>query len=399
RQRSASTSFAVLFLDVDRFKLVNDSLGHAAGDELLLAIAARLQASVASVNTVGRLGGDEFTLLLEDVQSREEVIQRVKMVLHHLAVPFSVAGQELRITASIGIALSSDEPTGADELLRDADIAMYQAKTHHKGGYRFFEPAMYERRVTLLNLQRDLRQAVEHSQLRVYYQPILRLSDQVVMGVEALVRWQHPEHGMISPAEFIPLAEESGLICEIDLWVLREGCRQLRAWNAGRATPLTLSVNLSAQHFDQPDIVGRVKWVLAEEGTEAQRIHLEITESLLMADNTQAVEALRAFRALGVKVVVDDFGTGYSSLSYLQRFPLDGLKIDRSFVTMAAERPEVIQTIVTLGRTLNMHVVAEGLEEDAQIRQLREMECDFGQGYGFARPLPPHELGEFLRQR
>lgn len=398
RQRNAASPFAVLFLDFDRFKLVNDSLGHAAGDELLLAIAARLQASVATVNTVARLGGDEFTLLLEDVQSREEILQRVKVVQQLLARPFRVAGQDLRITASIGIALGMGEDLQADDLVRDADIAMYQAKTQQKGGFLFFEPAMYDRQLALLNLQRDLRKAIENSELRVHYQPILRLADGAVIGVEALVRWQHPEHGLISPAEFIPLAEESGLICEIDLWVLRQGCRQLREWNAGRPTPLMLSVNLSAQHFDHPGVVGQVQWILAEEGVEAQRVHLEITESLLMAHHTQALEALRAFRALGLEVVVDDFGTGYSNLSYLQRFPLDGLKIDRSFVMMAAEQPEVVQTIVTLGRTLNMHVVAEGLEDTAQVEQLRGMNCDFGQGYVFARPMPAHELVEFLQK-
>ena len=392
-------TFAVLFLDFDRFKLINDSLGHAAGDELLQAIADRLRANITPVHTAARLGGDEFTVLLEGLYTREQVQRLVKAIQEQLALPFRVAGQDLRVTASIGITLCDQKYSRAEDVLRDADIAMYRAKTQHKGGYSFFEPAMLERQVALLNLQQDLRQAVERREFRVHYQPILRLEDQSVVGVEALVRWQHPWHGLISPAEFIPLAEESGLICDIDLWVLREACAQVRRWNAGRDTPLTLNVNLSAQHFEEMRVVNQVRWILAEEAFEARLLHLEITESLLMSQKAHTLAALGQLRALGLSILIDDFGTGYSSLSYLQRFPLDGLKIDRSFIATAQWQPEVLRTIVQLGQNLKMYTVAEGLEDEAQATQLQAMNCEYGQGYFFARPLPAEHLGDFLRRR
>ncbi len=397
RENSGNNTFAVLFLDFDRFKLINDSLGHAAGDELLLGIAERLRAHVTSPHTVARLGGDEFTVLLEGLHTREEVRQQVWSIQQALAPAFQVSGQDLRVTASIGITLCDQNYSRAEDVLRDADIAMYRAKTQQKGSFAFFEPALLERQVALLNLQQDLRQAVERQEFRIHYQPILRLEDRSVVGVEALVRWQHPLHGLISPAEFIPLAEESGLICDIDLWVLRGAARQVRLWNAGRAAPLTLNVNLSAQHFEDRRVVGQVRAVLEEEQFSPTLLHLEITESLLMARQAHTVEMLGQLRALGLAVVIDDFGTGYSSLSYLQRFPLDGLKIDRSFIATAQWQPEVLRTIVQLGQHLKMYTVAEGLEDEAQAKQLRALNCEYGQGYFFARPLPAEDLGELLR--
>ena len=397
KEAAAHNNFAVLFLDLDQFKLINDTLGHAAGDELLIGIAQRLQANLAAVNTVARLGGDEFTILLEDVSSHKEIEERVKVLQQCLALPFPVAGQQLRVTVSIGITLCDQRYVQAEDALRDADIAMYRAKTEYKGRYVFFDQTMYQRQVALLNLQRDLRQALDQGEFQVYYQPILRLTDQEVVGFEALVRWQHPQHGLVSPAEFIPLAEDNGMIREIDLWVMQEACRQLRRWNAGRAFPLYLNVNLSAQHFLQLGLVRQVQWILINEAVKPEWLHLEITESLLMSRKAVTLEMLRQLRDLGIEIILDDFGTGYSSLSYLQQFPLDGLKIDRSFVAAIEQQPEVLQTIVQLGQNLNMHVVAEGIEDTAQAHQLRNMVCEFGQGYLFARPMPTLDVTAFLK--
>ncbi|GAA5513941.1 hypothetical protein Dcar01_02690 [Deinococcus carri] len=393
-----ANNFAVLFLDFDRFKLVNDSLGHAAGDELLLGIAARLRGATAPANTVARLGGDEFVILLEDVSSRQDVERRVEALLQQFTAPFIVAGQELRSTVSIGVTLCEQTYTSAEDALRDADIAMYRAKSERRGGYAIFEPAMRERQIALMNLQRDLRKAVEYGELLVHYQPIVALADRSVLGFEALVRWQHPRHGLISPGEFIPLAEESGLICEIDLWVLREACQQVGTWMNELGTPLTLNVNLSARHFEQPDVVGQVQHVLGETGFPARHLRLEITERLLVSGSSASLDTLKQLQALGIGVVVDDFGTGYSSLSYLQRLPLDGLKIDRSFMSMVTQEPEVLRTIVNLGRHLELHVVAEGIEEEQQLHHLQEMACQLGQGYLFGRPLAPEGARQLLQE-
>ncbi|MBW4575089.1 MAG: EAL domain-containing protein [Aphanothece sp. CMT-3BRIN-NPC111] len=395
--------FAVLFLDLDRFKVVNDSLGHSAGDQLLIAIARRLELEVNFGDTVARIGGDEFVILLQDVKDINEVTSVANRIQKQLERPIALGGHEVFITASIGIAVGWGNPPGytynwPGDLLRDADIAMYRAKALGKARYEVFNTTMHTTALARLQLENDLRRALERQEFCVHYQPIVCLSTGRITGFEALVRLFHPERGMISPAEFIPLASEIGLIIPIGAWVLREACRQMHIWH--REFPeLTISVNLSAIEFSQPNLLTQIQQILQDTGLEARRLKLEITESAVMENAEATTIMFQQLKALGIQLSIDDFGTGYSSLSYLHRFPLNTLKIDRSFVShmsIDGENSEIVQAIVTLAHSLHMDVIAEGVETAHQLAQLRALQCGQAQGYFFSKPVDSAAAGHLL---
>jgi diguanylate cyclase (GGDEF)-like protein/PAS domain S-box-containing protein len=399
-KRHVERRFAVLFLDFDRFKVINDSLGHTIGDALLTALGRRLKPCLRPADTLARLGGDEFTILLEDITCLDDATKVAERIGQALLHPFVLHDHEIHISASIGIVGESGY-AGPNEALRDADIAMYRAKSLGKARYEVFDRAMRERALALMTLESDLRLALGRGQLQVHYQPIVEACGQQLVGFEALVRWQHPKHGIISPAEFISLAEETGLIIEIDRWVLAEACRQVRFWQDEFPTcgPVTLSVNLSSQQFIRPDLAAYVKQTLQDTGFAAANLKLEITETLLMNSSASVNEVLEHLRELGVQLYIDDFGTGYSSLSYLQRFSTDTLKIDRSFISKMSESEEsaeLVRTIISMAHNLGMQVVAEGIETAEQLASLRELRCEYAQGYLFAKPLEPTQAAEFL---
>jgi diguanylate cyclase (GGDEF)-like protein/PAS domain S-box-containing protein len=404
RSRREHNRIAVVFLDLDDFKTINDSLGHAAGDEVLSEVAKRLATSVRASDTAARFGGDEFALLLEDIEGVEEAADTAERVLDSLAVPMRVGHKELSLRCSIGISVvSEDAPAGAEELIRDADAAMYRAKRDGKGSYRMFEPEMHQGVLARLELRTDLQRAIATEQLELHYQPVVRLDDGGICGVEALLRWRHPERGMIAPDHFIPLAEETGLIIPIGRWVLREGCRQARRMRDAlpRDAALTMSINLSVKQLQHSDVIADVGDAVREAGIEPSALTLEITETVLMADTDLAVTRLRELKALGVNLALDDFGTGYSSLSYLSRFPVDILKMDRSFLRDGAtpETSALTSAVLALGTTLSMRVVAEGIEMPEQRNSLRELGCEFGQGFFFAYPMDADATLEHLTAR
>jgi diguanylate cyclase (GGDEF)-like protein/PAS domain S-box-containing protein len=376
--------YAVLFLDLDRFKDVNDTLGHDTGDRLLIMITARLG------DTLARQGGDEFTILLTEGVTISSAINTAKRILEALAVPLTLDGQEYRLTASIGIALERADHARPEAVLRDADIAMYRAKASGGGCYALFDPAMQAALATRVALERDLRQALEREEFVLHYQPIIHLHTGRIDKVEALIRWQHPTRGMISPGEFIPLAEETGIIAPLGRWVLEEACRQAATWGAtGQA--VVVAVNLTAREFQHPDLAEEVAAALTAAGLEARWLRLEITESLAMRDVAATITTLAALQALGVQVALDDFGTGYSSLAYLKRLPVDTLKIDKDFIDglgIGEEDTAIVTAIIALAHTLGLVVIAEGVETVAQTDRLRALGCDLAQGYHFARPLP-----------
>ena len=396
--------FAVLFLDVDRFKMVNDSLGHMAGDRLLVMIARRLELSLRPGDTVARLGGDEFTVLLDDIRDVSDAMRVADRIQRELEMPFNVGGQELFTSASIGIALSATGYDKPDDILRDADTAMYKAKAEGRARYELFDKGMHERAVSLLLMEADLRRAIERSELRVHYQPIVALDTGRIAGVEALARWQHPSRGLVSPAEFIPIAEETGLILPIGRWVLHEACRQMAAWRDqfGFDLPLEVAVNLSGRQLALADLVSQIAEVLRETSLEPERLRLEITESVVMERPEVVSTMLKELRRTGVKLSIDDFGTGYSSLAYLQRFPADTLKIDRSFVSpmgSRGENSEIARTIVTIGHNLGMRVVAEGVETAEQLAHLRGLSCEAAQGFFISKPLSGEDAGALIGAR
>ncbi len=384
--------FALLFLDLDRFKVVNDSLGHIFGDRLLVAIAQKLKACLSPKDSIARLGGDEFTILLEDIKDISDATKMADRIYQELSLPFDLSGHEVFTTVSIGIAISTLGYDRPEDLLRDADMTMYRAKALGKGRLEVFDPTLHDRAMARLQLEIDLRRALERQELQLHYQPIVSFNNGRIIGYEALVRWQHPQRGWVSPVEFIPLAEETGLIIPLGLWVLRQACQQLRIWQQQQQQdpPLTVNVNLSGKQFSQPNLIENIKQVLQETGLDASSLKLEITESVLVENATPAVAILKQLKALGIKLAIDDFGTGYSSLSYLHQMPIDTLKIDRSFVNNVdcdPEKIEMIRTIVSLAWNLGMNVVAEGVETKKQMYQLQALRCDYGQGYYFSRPL------------
>jgi diguanylate cyclase (GGDEF)-like protein/PAS domain S-box-containing protein len=390
--RHQERGLAVLFLDLDRFKLVNDSLGHLIGDQLLAAVARRLESSLRPGDTVARLGGDEFAILLEEVEGNSGGTRAAERVQSQLVKPFHLDGHEVFTTASIGVAISRSGQQRPEELLRDADTAMYRAKSLGKARYSLFDADMHTHVTQLLQLETDLRRALDRGEFRVFYQPLISLTDGRIAAFEALVRWEHPQRGLLCPAEFIGVAEETGLIIDMERWVVRMACEQLRAWQQSfpREPPIAVSVNLCGKQFSQSELVGHVERVVQDTGLRKGTLCVEITESTIMEHPESAIETMLRLRDLGVQVCLDDFGTGYSSLSYLCRFPADAVKIDRSFVAyMNSQKKnvEVVRAIVTLAKTLGMRVVAEGVETQEQLDQLTALQCDYAQGYLFAEPL------------
>ncbi len=393
--------FSVLFIDLDRFKIINDSLGHLIGDQLLVAMAQRIQNCLRPGDTIARLGGDEFTILLEDLKTNSEAIHIADRIQRELSVPFDLEGQQVFTSASIGIAPSTAGYERPEHVLRDADTAMYYAKSLGGSRYQVFDRSMHIRAVKLLEMQNDLRQAIARKEMYVEYQPIVDLDTFRITGFEALARWRHPVHGLISPAQFIPVAEDTGLILSIGQWVLREACRQTREWQNDYASDqeLTMSVNLSGRQFAQADLIRQIKDVLAETGLDPKSLKLEITESVVVENVEAASEMLAQLRSLGVGLSIDDFGTGYSSLSSLHRFPISTLKIDSSFVSRMTgnnENTEIVRTIMSLAGNLGMDVTAEGVETLEQVTRLRGYGCQRGQGFFFARPLSAADAGALL---
>ena len=397
------TSVAVLFLDLDGFKVVNDSLGHAIGDELLSAVAQRLSAYLRVGDEIARLGGDEFAVFVRNMTHGDDALRVADRLLADLRQPFSLRGREVFITASIGAALAGrHSPVSPEELLREADIAMYQAKARGKSRTVIFDESMNATAILRLELETDLRRVVERNELRLMYQPIVDLDDGRIVGAEALVRWQHPRLGLINPADFIPLAEETGMILPLGEWVLNEACRQARLWipREGRNAPLVMSVNLSARQFLQGDLVEQVTAVLREYELAAGQLQLEITERAVLHDAAWAAGAAGALRQLGVRLAVDGFGTGYSSLSYLRRFDVDTLKVDRSFIKDLETDPRtapILRSITMLASSLGIEVTAEGIETGEQLSRVRALHCDQGQGFLFARPLPAEQMDGLLQ--
>jgi len=383
--------FAVLFLDLDRFKNINDSLGHTHGDLLLVAFAERLERALRPVDTLARFGGDEFAILLSGMSDTTDAVRVAQRIQNELSQPFVLDKNSAFATSSIGIALSSTGYDKPEDILRDADTAMYRAKENGKARYEVFDHGMHARAVSRLQLESDLRQAVEQKEFCVYYQPIVSLATGRLAGFEALVRWNHPRRGLVSPADFIPAAEETGLIVPIGEWVLTEACNRIREWQI--ASPghrsLSLSVNLSARQVAQSDLLERIKEALETSKLNPHCLKLEITESVVMENAEAATLMFKQLRSLGVQLSIDDFGTGYSSLSYLHRFPLNYLKIDRSFVTRLTTDNDnaIVRTISTLARNLGMEVIAEGIETEEQYQQLRMLGCEYGQGFLFSPPV------------
>jgi diguanylate cyclase (GGDEF)-like protein/PAS domain S-box-containing protein len=395
-------SLAVLFIDLDDFKTVNDSLGHAAGDQLLVAVSRRIQTGLRPADTAARLGGDEFGVLLEDVElvTAQEIASRV---LEGLRAPFNFGRKHLSVQGSIGIAIRQGRNQTASELLRNADVAMYSAKERGKGRYEVFEAGMQQAAVRRLQLKADLDGALERGQFTLRYQPLVALSSGEIRGVEALLRWEHPVRGTVMPAEFIGLAEESGLILPLGRWVMNEACQQARAWQEEfpRRHALTMSVNLSVKQLQDPGLIDDVATCLRRSAFDPGLLTLEITESVLMHDTDYTLSMLQRLKGLGVRIAIDDFGTGYSSLSYLRQFPIDSLKIDRSFVASIVEGGEesaLVRSIISLSRAMHLETVAEGIEHPIQAAELQALGSDLAQGYYFARPLSAEDIGPLLRQ-
>ena len=393
---------SVLFLDVDDFKNVNDRLGHQIGDELLVAIAERLREVVRPADTVARLGGDEFAILLEQTPDRTSATRVAERIMSALRTPFALAGEKLYVKASVGIAYRSAQED-ADELLRDADVAMYWAKSAGKGRYEFFEPAMHESVRECLELDTALRRALECHEFSLQYQPIVELATGAVVSVEALVRWNHPDRGLLYPADFLARAEETGLIVPLGRWVLEQACQQVRFWQTTQPSraELKVNVNLSMTELQSPSLVREVAEALRRSELEPGCLVLEVTESTAMEDIEATVDRLQELKGLGVHLVIDDFGTGYSSLSYLRKLPITGIKIDKSFVDDVGLEPEqstLAKAIITLGLSLDLQVVAEGIEHPTQTAELNALGCRLGQGYHFARPLDEEAMGALLRE-
>jgi diguanylate cyclase (GGDEF)-like protein len=392
---------AVMFLDLDNFKIVNDSIGHEAGDQLLIAVAERLRGCVRPQDTVARFGGDEMAILVEGFEDRTEVIGFAERIAEALRAPISLANHELFVTASIGIALGTSGQEDAEGLLRKADLAMYRSKASGKAQHTVFDQSMNAAALERLRLGSDLHLAIERGELTLLYQPIVTLKSREIEELEALIRWEHPVIGTISPVQFIPIAEENGLIVPVGRWVLAEACRQLRAWQRQQPAlaDLVMSVNLSAKQLNDPDLVPEIARVLTETGLEPRCLKLELTETTVMADVATTAGTLRDLKALGLALAIDDFGTGYSSLSYLKRLPLDTLKVDRSFVDGLGTDPQdtaIVRTVIALAKSLHLEVTGEGVETVEQSEQLLTLGCDRGQGYLFARPLTATAVAELL---
>lgn len=407
KKRHLAYTFALIFLDLDRFKVVNDSLGHAAGDQLLQQIANRLKGCVRPTDTISRLGGDEFAILLGDIAGLEQVICVAERISATLQTPFSLEGKEVFSSASMGIALSPTTKSNPEELLRDADTALYRAKENGRSRYEIFDTEMHKRAVNFLKIETELRKAIHANALQLYYQPIMCIQTGKLKGLEALVRWNHPDLGVISPVKFIPIAEEAGLIESLGWWVFQKACAELKAWDSlgTNLSNLYVSINISTRQFNQPDLVEKIKQSITYYQIDPSRLCLEITESVLIHNPDSAAEMFSKLRDVGVKLFMDDFGTGYSSLSYLQRFPVDALKIDRSFIghintaskeNSEAENIEIVRAIASLAKNLGMTVIAEGIEKNCQVELLKDLNCDFGQGFWFSKPMNAQQTRQFI---
>ena len=398
QRREPERTAAVLFLDFDRFKIVNDSLGHAAGDALLVSVGERLKTCVRPADTVARLGGDEFAILLEDIEEAQAV-QVAQRIMDAFTSPVNVEEHSLHTSASIGVVTSTGAYRSANDAMRDADIAMYRAKGESRGTYRVFNENMHRQVVATMSLEKELHQALEHEEFRVVYQPIVATSSGALMGFEALLRWSHPQRGEVAPADFLPLAEEMGLMVKLDRYVWRTACQQVKVWQGHLIAPLGLSLNLSSQHALYPDLTGELSAILRNTGFNASQLTLEITESALIDASQGVRNTFKTLKELGVKLHLDDFGTGYSSLSYLQRFPVDALKIDRSFIDNMQhleESAELVRTIVNMAQNLGLEVVAEGVENELQLEQLRRLGCTYSQGFLFSKPLSEARVLPFI---
>jgi diguanylate cyclase (GGDEF)-like protein len=399
--RRQGSRVALLFIDLDRFKTVNDSLGHHAGDRLLQAVAERLRQCIRSGDTVMRQGGDEFIIILSDIASPQDAANVAEKIRHEMSTPYVVEGMELISSASIGISLYPDDAGDVNTLLKNSDAAMYRAKAHGRNTYRFFTADMNVGALERLSMENSLRAALDRRQLHLDYQPQVDLATGRVIGVEALMRWEHPDLGAISPAKFIPLAEESGLIVPLGEWGLFEACRQARAWQQAGLPPIPVAINLSAIQFRQPKLPEMVAKALREAELSAQYLELELTESVLMQQAEAGMASVQSLWGLGLRLCIDDFGTGYSSLSYLRRFPIHRLKIDVSFmrdITTDAGAAAITSAIIAMGKSLKLRVLAEGVETQEQLALLQAQGCDEIQGYYFCRPLPADELAKLLRE-
>jgi diguanylate cyclase (GGDEF)-like protein len=400
-QRNQDDLFAVLFIDLDRFKIINDSLGHAVGDRVLIAVSHILKGCTRETDTVARLSGDEFAILLEDIQDRQTALAIAERLLEQLTSPVYLDDRKIFTGASIGIVFGATTYQNGTELLRDADIAMYRSKALGRGRYAIFDREMYAQTLYLSQMETDLRHAIERQEFLLHYQPIISLSTDKVTGFEALLRWQHPEKGLVYPGDFIAIAEDTGLIVSIGEWVLQEACQQLRIWQQKipTAASVHVSVNLSGRQIKQLNFADKLTQILSDTGLSGSSLRLELTESMLMDKGEQTIELLSKIKAQNAQLSIDDFGTGYSSLSYLHRFPIDALKIDRSFVNLIdpdEENCEIVNTIITLAHSLGIQAIAEGVETVEQLAQLKKLGCDEAQGYFFSKPVSPERAEALL---
>jgi diguanylate cyclase (GGDEF)-like protein len=398
--RRQGTQLAVLFMDLDRFKHINDSLGHTLGDQLLQSVSQRLAGCVRLSDTISRQGGDEFVVLLSNITQPEDAALSAQKILAALSVPHVIDQFELDVSVSIGISTYPDDGQDVETLLKSADSAMYHAKESGRNNYKFFVPQMNDRAVQRQSIEANLRRALERQEFVLHYQPKINLHTNMIVGVEALIRWQHPEWGLVPPAQFVPIAEDCALILPIGRWVLREACRQAQAWRQAGLPQITVAVNASASEFSAPDFLENIRAILEETCLEPRYLELELTESVLMRDAEFTDSLLRGLTSLGIKLVIDDFGTGYSSLSYLRQFPIDILKIDQSFVRRMTSSPDdaaIVSAVIGLGKSLKLRLIAEGVETPEQHAFLLAQHCDEAQGYYFGRPMEAEKLATLLK--
>ena len=398
--RRQGRQFAMLFMDLDRFKHINDSLGHAVGDQLLQSVARRLMRCMRHSDTVSRQGGDEFVVLLSTIKHPDDAAISAQKILTALAVPHLIGELELHVSVSIGISIYPEDGRDAETLTKSADTAMYQAKENGRDNYKFFEQTMNTRAVQRQSIEVGLRRALERREFVLHYQPKINLYSNLIVGVEALIRWQHPERGLMPPLQFLPIAEDCGLILPIGRWVLREACLQAQAWIRAGLRPITIAVNTSALEFNATDFLENIRATLDDTGLEPRYLELELTESVLMRDAEFTDSVLHGLADLGIKLAIDDFGTGYSSLSYLRQFPIDTLKIDQSFVNRITSSPDdatIVSAVINMGKSLKLRVIAEGVETPEQRTFLLAQHCDEGQGYYFSHPITPEALATLLQ--
>ncbi len=398
-------SFAVIYLDIDRFKLINDSLGHNIGDKLLVEFANRMQDMLRDIDTLARFGGDEFVILLEDIEDENYAVLIAERLQKSLKSPFEIKGNDIYAPASFGIVLNTKIYDDPEIIIRNADAAMYHAKEKGRSQFKIFDKTLHEKALNLLQIETDLRKAIENKEFDLYYQPIVSLDNISILGFEALIRWNHPTRGLVYPDSFIPVAEETGLIIPIGRWVLKKACRDLRRWDeqVESKLPLFMSVNISSKQFLRPSLIDDIKAILDETGLSPDKLKLEITETALMEDVHETIPLIQRLKDLGVQIVIDDFGTGYSSMSYLQQLPIDTLKVDQSFISRIEnssddENKNIVETIVSLALKLGLKVVAEGVETNKQHSVLSQMNCQMAQGYLFSRPLKKEKMDELIKK-